>query len=497
MKKVLLLSPPYLKYYMRNARCDFVSLSKTQWYPIWLGYCGAFLEKHGYKVRLIDAPSYRLSYRECENMAIEYEPDLLVVYSSTQSEDKDIEFVEKLVDKMHCRAVFVGPYVSISPEMVLKKTKRIDLAIKGEFEYPVFELLKGTDYNQIKNLYYKIDEDIRHNESRPLLDTKELDGIPFVTDFFKRHLNFKYYKTPSEYYPFIDLMTGRGCEWGRCTFCLWVHSFIPGPVYNCRSISNVIGEFKFVETKMPRIRSIMVQDDTLTSERARELSEQLLENNIKIPWSCYARPDMELDVLNLMKKAGCRNLHVGYESANLEVLKNIRKGITKDRMTRFNEDVKKSGLRIHADFAIGLEGETREGVFETIKWAKELDPETAQFQLIIPYPSTPLYDSLKEKRFLSGNIPDYPGLSKEEMKSLAKRAYREFYLSGRYLKKAIMNPYERIFTRIDTILSALNSIFFSKEIFGLFNIRMWFIRAWVIFSYIMFYIVFFKDFKNY
>ena len=61
--KVVLLSPPYLPEYMRNARCDFVSLSKTQWYPIWLGYLGAFLEKHGYEVKLIDAPASGLRPR--------------------------------------------------------------------------------------------------------------------------------------------------------------------------------------------------------------------------------------------------------------------------------------------------------------------------------------------------------------------------------------------------------------------------------------------------
>jgi len=50
VKKVILLSPPYLKEYMRNARCDFVSLSATQWYPILLGYCGALLEREGFEI---------------------------------------------------------------------------------------------------------------------------------------------------------------------------------------------------------------------------------------------------------------------------------------------------------------------------------------------------------------------------------------------------------------------------------------------------------------
>ena len=55
--RILLLSPPYLPEYMRNARCDFVSLSATQWYPILVGYCGAYLEGQGHEVKLVDAPA--------------------------------------------------------------------------------------------------------------------------------------------------------------------------------------------------------------------------------------------------------------------------------------------------------------------------------------------------------------------------------------------------------------------------------------------------------
>lgn len=460
--KVLLLSPPYLKEYMRNARCDFVSLSRTQWYPIWLGYCGAFLEKYGYQVKLIDAPAYGLGHNECAQIILDYEPNLLVIYSSTKSEDNDIEFSEQLINRLNCQAVLVGPYVSIWPDKILQKTKKIKLAIKGEFEYPVLELLQGRARSEIRNLYYKEDGGIKQNELRPLLKTEELDNMPFVTDFFNRHLNFRYYKAPSEHHPFIDLMTGRGCAWGRCTFCLWVHSFIPGPVYNLRSIGNVIEEFRFVKKRLPEVNSIMVQDDTLTQERATELSEHLLKNDIKIAWSCYARPDMDFKTLRLMKKAGCRNLHVGYESANAEVLKNINKGITKEVMSRFSEDVKKVGLRIHADFALGFNGETKEGILETIQWAKQLDPETAQFQLVIPYPSTPLYDWLESHHCLCENEPDYPHLSSEDIRRLGKKAYREFYLSLRYTKKAFRHPDEHIFTRIDTIRRALAAMFWKR-----------------------------------
>jgi radical SAM superfamily enzyme YgiQ (UPF0313 family) len=285
--KVLLLSPPFLPGYMRNARCDFVSLSKTQWYPIWLGYLGAFLEKKGFDVKLIDAPSYGYGHRETEELILNYRPDFLVVYSGRLSEDNDIKFAERLVERLGVEAVFAGPYASISPEALLKKTTTIKYAVKGEFEYPVSELVEGRRPGEILNLLYKEGEDIRINKQRPLLSREELDAIPFVTEFFKRHLDLKRYKAPSEYHPFIDIMTGRGCGWGLCTFCLWVHTFIPGKVYNIRSIDNVVEEFKFIKKELPRVRSVMIQDDTLMEERAVELSEAMVREKTVLPWSCY------------------------------------------------------------------------------------------------------------------------------------------------------------------------------------------------------------------
>ncbi|MCX8069420.1 MAG: cobalamin B12-binding domain-containing protein, partial [Thermodesulfovibrionales bacterium] len=83
--KVLLLSAPYLPNYMRNARCDFVSLSGSQWYPLLLGYCGAWLQKCGHEVKLIDAPAYNLTFKQTEELVIEFKPHWIVLYTGRLS----------------------------------------------------------------------------------------------------------------------------------------------------------------------------------------------------------------------------------------------------------------------------------------------------------------------------------------------------------------------------------------------------------------------------
>lgn len=461
--KVLLLSPPYLREYMRNARCDFVSLSATQWYPILLGYCGAYLEGQGHDVKLVDAPAHYLDREATRRIVTEYRPDMLVVYTGRMSESSDIEFSDRLVEELGCDGVIVGPYASIDPETTLSRTRVIDKLVTGEFEHPVGELAEGRAPNAIRNLVYKTDGRILRNPARPNLAGEDLEAIPFVSRFFSRHVDIFRYKALSEYYPFMDIMTGRGCQWGRCTYCLWVHTYVRGPAYNQRSISNVMEEMRFIVCEMPRIRSVMIQDDTLTEERAVEFAEAKLKAGIDLPWSCYARGNMSVAVLALMKRANCRNLHVGYESADPDVLKRIRKGLSPERMTKFTEDAKRSGLRIHGDFAIGFPGETPEQAQKTIDWAFRLNPHTAQFQLMIPFPGTPYYDEMKKNHWLNGNgEPDMPQFSNDQIRALAKRAYRKFYLSPQYAWKCVCHPYEHLFSRLKTISRAIPALFWRR-----------------------------------
>jgi len=462
MKKVLLLSPPYLPDYMRNARCDFVSNSGTQWFPIWLGCCGALLEKYGFQVKLVDAPSYGFSHKRTEKIFLDYKPDLLVVYTGHKSEDNDVNFTDNLLDKYNCPAILVGPYFSINPKNTLSKSKRIKYGVDSEFEYPILEFLQGKNPREINNFLVKENNVVKKNKNRPYLNTEELDNIPFISEFFHHHLNFRYYRAPSEHHPFVDLMTGRGCYWGLCTYCLWVHSYIKGRIYNVRSVNSVIEEFKFIERHMPYVRSVMIQDDTFPADRARQFSEAKLKAEVELPWSCYARGDLDFDTLKLMKRANCRNLHVGFESADNKILKNVKKGLTKERMTRFAEDAKRAGLRIHGDFAIGFPGESIGSIEKTIEWACQIRPETAQFQLMIPFPGTPFHEELKRDNCLLNGAPTFPKVSKREMEKMAKKAHRRFYISFPYLWQVVKDPYELFFSRIKTYRRALAAIFWKK-----------------------------------
>lgn len=462
--RVVLISPPYKTDYMRNARCDFVSLSKSSWYPIWLGMAGSYLEVKGHKTRLLDSQVEGLSHTEATQVIDEFRPDIIAVYTGRLSEDNDIAFADSLCRESR-QVVFVGPYASIDPSQILSKSKKCNMVIKKEFDLPLEELASGSDYRNIKNMVYKENSgEVIINETRPLLKTEVLDQFPMTSKYFNEQINIKNYKTSAELYPFMDVMSGRGCAWGKCNFCLWVQSFVPGSVYNQRSIEHFMGEFDYITEKLPEVKSIMIQDDMITGKRAVEISEAILKRGLKINWSCYAKPNSNLteEIMKLMKKSGCLNLHVGFESGDDDVLKFMEKGSNVEQAIKFAEMAHNAKLQIHADFSVGHYADNHETMTKTIELAKKINPHTAQFQIMIPFKNTKFWNQLQEKNLFNDDFePDYSkigGASSEEIRSMAKSAYRQFYFSSSYLKKIFTNPNDYFFNRFDQYLAAIPAV---------------------------------------
>ncbi len=444
--KVLVLNPPYFRQsYNRVARWDGVSISKTIWYPIYLAYCTGLLEKYGHDVRLIDGVADKLSLKEVLVETKHFSPDLAVINYSTLSMDIDLATAEGVKNCSGSYTVLVGPCCSINPEETLLISNKVDGLIRREFDYAVLELANGLPENRIKNLSWKRSGKIIHNIERPPVSSDQLNEFPFVTDVYNRHLKIRNYHQAAQLHPFVDLFTGRSCSWGKCTFCLWPYTINKGAPYRTRNMDNVIEELRFIDESLPFIREIYIQDDTLPAWRARELSSAIIKDGLDLTWSCYTRSDatMDYNTLQLMKNAGCRALHVGYESTNPQILKNVRKGTTVKLMEAFTDAANKAGLMIHADFILGLPGETVETIKKTIAWAKKLEVDSYQFIVPKPYPNTPLYDWLVKEKCLDENGQvNYPGLSYEELGKWTRTAMKECFFRWGYIKRVLSNPKE-------------------------------------------------------
>lgn len=451
---------------MRSARCTFLPISGSNWYPIFLGYATGWLEKHGHTCSLIDAPVANLTHEQVYEKAESFSPKLLVLYISKDSLPNDAAVGEEIKKRTGCKIVLVGPWCANTPEKILKEYSVADIVVRREFEDAVLDIANGKPLKSIKGIIYRSKAGIVSNPERPFLTGEQLDRFPFVASVYKRHVPIENYYQASLLHPFIDMFTARGCAWNQCTFCLWPNTIHKGAMYRARSIDNVIKELHYIKKELPWVKEVFFQDDMLPSVRIRELSSRMLKEKLNMKWSCYVRANVDRETLFLMKKAGCRYLHVGYESVDPTVIKLVKKGNIKEEMERFTKDANEAGLRIHGDFILGLPGETEQSIQATIEWAKTLGIEGYQVFIPQPHEATPMYQWLKKRGYLTkdGDI-NYPFLSKDRLTYWRFRAMKEIYFTPSYIWNTVrhISSFSEFMRLVRTATFVLPNILFPKK----------------------------------
>lgn len=157
-------------------------------------------------------------------------------------------------------------------------------------------------------------------------------------------------------------------------------------------------------------------------------------------WSCNAKANVPRETLEVLRANGLRLLLVGYESGNQQILHNIKKGMRTDVARRFTQDCHDLGIMIHGTFIMGLPGETRETIEETIQYALDINPHTIQVSLAAPYPGTFLHKQAVENGWLDESHAElidengvqmaplhYPHLTHKEIFDAVETMYRRFY----------------------------------------------------------------------
>ncbi len=201
----------------------------------------------------------------------------------------------------------------------------------------------------------------------------------------------------------------------------------------------MIEEVKYVLREMPQVKEIFFDDDTLTDDHARVESLARELGKLGVVWSCNAKANVPRKTLEAMKAGGLRLLLVGYESGNQKILHNIKKGLLVDVARRFSKDCHELGIVVHGTFILGLPGETRETIQETLQFAKDVNPRTLQVSLAAPYPGTFLYKQAKENGWFASDVDlltddgtqiaplNYPHLGHTEIFDSVEDFYKKFY----------------------------------------------------------------------
>jgi hopanoid biosynthesis associated radical SAM protein HpnJ len=433
MRTLFLQAPSYDGYDGgAGARYQMRREVRSFWYPTWLAQPAALVEGS----KLIDAPPHRLSFDDVAPEAMQR--DLIVMHTSTPSFASDAKTAEALKARNpNLKIGMIGAKVAVEPDASLKASPAIDFVARNEFDFTIKEVAEGRDLAHVAGLSWRrADGTIVHNEDRTILES--MDDLPFVTPIYKRDLVIENYFGGYLKHPYISFYTGRGCK-SRCTFCLWPQT-IGGHRYRTRSVGHVIEELRWAQKAFPQVKEFFFDDDTLTDNapRVEALAREI--GKLGITWSCNAKANVPRSTLKIMKDNGLRLLLVGYESGNQKILHNIKKGMLVDVARRFTKDCHELGIVIHGTFILGLPGETKETIEETIRFATEINPHTIQISLAAPYPGTFLHKQALENGWLVDEKPqlltelgtqmaalNYPHLSHTEIFESVEDFYRRFY----------------------------------------------------------------------
>ena len=320
---------------------------------------GSMLKVHNFDVVLID------NFLHLNNQAIRLEQELekcpMAVGISTtffydgHSIRQLINFIRKK-SPTSC-VILGGPSLLQFPELITMG----DIAVLYDGDEVIVQVMaalkkKDTDaLKEIPGLWLRQDKEVFFTGERPPI---EMDRIPFPDwNLLEKSRDLVY-----------PIETQRGCPYS-CKYCTYPIYNLKGGKFRLKDNQRVIDELKrnYHEYGIYRYR-ICDSNFTAPSKRALELSSMIIQENLKIEWSCYGRVDNVTAELALaMKEAGCKVVFVGLESGSDTILHNMNKKFTQEEIYRGTGILKEAGLYITGSFIIGFPGETEQTIKETKK----------------------------------------------------------------------------------------------------------------------------------
>jgi len=405
-----------------NILLKFLSLAKKKGVVVPLlafGYLARIFRDQGHEVFLEHGQDVRPA-------------DLYLFYGSLVEYREEINKAKE-VRKQYPEAKigFIGLFPTVKPEIFMETA---DFVIKGEAEY---FFLEERDLLALQGVYERAEiEDIN------ALPFPDWSGVPPEKS---RHAPFFGNKK------MFPVIFGRGCSFSCAYYC--AYPIIGGRKVRQRSIQNMIDELKYLKSTFGA-QTVLFRDPNFSIVRktATELCEALIDADLRMEWAVETHPDrLNRELLDLMKKAGCRAITIGVESRTKKVLKaSKRQDVQEQHLREVVHYAEKLGISIMAGYIFGQMEDTCETLDATIEYAKELGTSYAQFVIATPYPGTSFFKEV-ETRLTSKDWTQYdtytlvfrhPHLSAETLEEYKKKAFIKFYfrpkwIFSKFLKKLV------------------------------------------------------------
>lgn len=382
-----------------------------QWYdlPMGLAYISSVLKNNGYDVTFIN-----------ENERVISEGDNFIPWLNDKIKQTDFFCVGGLSSHLYeikqsityaksikpdIKIIVGGGIISSEPELMAEELG-CDYAVVGEGENVILDIISG-----------KINEKIIYAKAIDNLDDlpyPDYEGLQ-INNYLSRHLSGDaYYSYPEDKPRVFPLVSSRSCAY-NCTFCFHTS----GRKYRQRSIENISKEVEFIKTKyganILAICDELIANDT---DRLAQLCAMLKKFNIK--WTAQMRvTQVTKEIMEMVRDSGCFNLSFGIEHTDDNVLKSMKKHITKEQIENALKIVYESNVGIQGNLIFGDPAESYEMVENTLNWWKKNLRYTINLSRVTAYPGTELYKRYVENK----QIPDRLQFIKQECPFIKPNSY--------------------------------------------------------------------------
>lgn len=414
--------------------------------PLGLLYIAAYAEREGHQVIVRDfaVPKKReeIDFKEF---------DVVGISTDTTRHRKALQWANRAKER-GCTVVMGGPHPGYVDQEILS-TKKVDFIVHGEGEVTFSELLtalqkRESNFQSVQGISFFSNGQLTRTPPRPFIE--DLDSLPMPA----RHLIHMddYRRTKLGDREITPIVTSRGCPY-QCAFCASSHFF--GKKVRLRSVSSVLKELEDIYHHY-HFKAIAFVDDTfnLQPKRVIEICHGIREKGLDLWWWCLSRADLLVkneEMVKEMVKTGAKSIFIGVESFHPETIEGLKKGIEVKDTIQAVEMLKRNGLEIHAAYIIGAPHETSKMIHETIRFAKKLDTNVAQFSILTPYPGTAIYEEVKDRIFkwrapwsffdMQHLVFKHDHLSFIRMEWLLLKAHLLYYIRS---KKAIQDIWHHI-----------------------------------------------------
>ncbi|GAB4288620.1 MAG: radical SAM protein [Myxococcota bacterium] len=425
--------------------------------PLGVAAIAGSLLDAGVETGLIDQFGANLTNREVAALVSRERINLVGITALTASMGNILRLIKEIRRSSPTVRIVLGNVHATVYHRELVADGTADFVIRGEGEKAMVKLCRaieaGASFESVGSLTWRKGDEVVVNELEPPL---EMNSLPFPAWHLLDVNKYRTMPLLGVNRPMLHIQASRGCPY-RCSFCSQevMHSG-----FRKRSIESVLGEMEHFYRKFSVDYFIFTDAYfPFSSSHGIEFADALIKSGLsrKVKWICETRVDkVSAPMLRRLRESGLELIMFGFESGSQAVLNGVNKRQSLDTARNAARWAREAGIRTLGLFILGLPGETKETCEETVRFACELNPDFAKFNIAIPYPGSQFFDEWIKRR---GEMPEFErfnswfdprksknellfvpdGMTSVELLSLQRRAMLRFWARPQQVLRTLKN----------------------------------------------------------